>query len=89
MLVNLWVRDKRNGYVHQIGTDQHDSLELIDGKVEYTNLQCMCGTACDGEYEFAETPDIDDYVNITPEQLYLNRKMIHNDLIRKLKEERD
>ena len=83
MLMNIWVRDNLNGYIHQAGTDQHDSLELFDGKVEYVNLQCMCGTL-DGEYEFVETPNIDDYVSVTPEQLYLNREMIHKDLLKLL-----
>lgn len=81
MYVNLWVKDKSNGYVHQVGTDQHDSLELIHGKVEYINIQGMCGTY-GGEYEFVETPDTDGYVCVTSEQLYLNREMIHKDLVR-------
>lgn len=84
MLVNLWVRDKSNGYVHQVGTDQHDSLELINGKVEYVNIQGMCGTF-GGDYEFVEAPDPDGYVSVTPKQLYLNRKLIHKDLLKTLK----
>lgn len=84
MLVNLWVRDKRNGYIHQIGTEQHDSLELFDGKVEYVNLQCMAGTLGGGDYEFVEAPNLDNYVFVTPEQLYLNREMIHKDLLKLL-----
>ena len=32
------------------------------------------------EYEFVEAPDIDDYVSVTPEQLYLNRELVHKDI---------
>ena len=59
MLLNIWVKDKSNGYIHQVGTNAHDSLELIDGKVEYIDLQCMCGTL-DGEYVFVESGSADD-----------------------------
>lgn len=79
MLVNIWVKDNCTGYVHQVGTDPHDSLEFWDGVVEYVNQQCMEGTK-DGAYSFVEPPDIDDYVSVTPEQLMLNREMLHADL---------
>ena len=59
MLLNIWVKDKSNGYIHQVGTNALDSLELIDGKVEYIDLQCMCGTL-DGEYVFVESGSADD-----------------------------
>jgi hypothetical protein len=85
MIINLWVRNKINGNIHQVGTDQHDSLELIDGKVEFINLQCMCGTL-GGDYEFVKSPDLDEYVSVTPEQLYLNRELIHKDLLKQLEE---
>lgn len=89
MMMNLWVKDKSSGVIHQIGTDVHDSLVYIDGKVEYYNLQNGEGTMGDdlGGYEFVEQPDFngfDDYVSITPEQLYLNRKLIHKDLLNML-----
>lgn len=83
MLINIWVRDKCSGQVHQLGTDPHDSLEMFNGKVEYINLQCMCGTG-GGEYEFVEAPDLADYVPVTQEQLFLNRELIHKDLIKML-----
>lgn len=60
MLINLWVRDKSNGYIHQVGTDVHDSLELFNGKVEYHNLQNGCGTL--DEYEFIEAPEIAEHL---------------------------
>lgn len=62
--MNIWVRDKDGGKIHQVGTDIHDSLIFIDGKVEYCNLQNGGGTL--GGYEFVETPDLDDYVVVTP-----------------------
>ncbi len=64
MLINLWVRDKSNGQIHQVGTDVHDSIEFICGQVHYYNLQNGCGTL--DEYEWVVTPDIDDYVSLHP-----------------------
>lgn len=81
MLVNIWVKDTFNGNIHQVGTDVHDSLELFDGAVHYVNMQCMEGTL-GGGYEFVEAPDIDDYVSVTPEQLMLNRELIHKDIMK-------
>ena len=83
MLMNIWVREKSSGNIHQLGTDQHDSLEVFDGKVEYVNIQCMQGTL-GGEYEFVEAPDIDDYVLVTPDELRLNREQIHKELLKEL-----
>ena len=79
MLINLWVKDKSNGYIHQVGTDVHDSIEYLCGQVVYTNMQSTASTL--DEYEFVEAPDIDDYVSVTPEQLYLNRELVHKDII--------
>lgn len=78
MLINLWVRDKSDGTIHQVGTDVHDSLVFIDGKAEYENMQNCCGTAYDEEYgyEFIVPPDLDDYISVTPDELYLYRKEI-------------
>lgn len=39
MLINLWVKDKTNGHIHQVGTDTHDSVVFLDGQVTYYNLQ--------------------------------------------------
>lgn len=74
MLINLWVKDKRDGTIHQVGTDVHDSIEFIDGKVVYINMQSLCGTGADDPdgYEWVKPPDMDDYVSVTPEQLYIN-----------------
>jgi hypothetical protein len=85
MLMNIWVRDKESGTIHQVGTDVHDGLELLDGKVEYYNIQNGCGTL-GGVYEFVEAPDLDDYIRVTPEQLYLNRELVHEELLKMLKE---
>lgn len=79
MLMNLWVRDKSNGEVHQVGTDPHDSLDFINGRVHYHNLQNGCGTF--DEYEWVEAPDMDDYVSVTPDQLYVNKELIHRDFL--------
>jgi hypothetical protein len=87
MLMNIWVRDKSNGIIHQVGTSVHDSLELIGGAVHYYNLQNGDGTG--GGYEFVEAPDLDDYVRVTPDELYLNREMVHEELLKMLDTKRD
>ena len=39
-LCRLWVKDKQGGRVHEVGTEQHDSLWVdSDGCVHYHNLQ--------------------------------------------------
>lgn len=80
MLVNIWVRDNCTGYVHQVGTDPHDSLELWNGVVQYINLQCMEGTM-GGGYSFVEPPDMDGYVSVTPEQLMMSREALRNAML--------
>lgn len=85
MLMNIWVKDNMTGHVHQVGTDPHDSLEFWDGVVEYVNQQCMEGTK-DGAYSFVKTPDVDDYVSVTPDVLRVNREYLHKDVLRMLEE---
>lgn len=36
--------------------------------------------------EFVDAPDLDDYVSVTPEQLWLNRELVHRDLLKRLVE---
>lgn len=83
MLMNIWVRDTASGRVHQVGTDPHDSLEMFFGVVHYVNMQCMEGTL-GGGYEFVEAPDVDDYVSVTPDELMINRELLHKDFQAKL-----
>ena len=78
MLINLWVRDKTTGSVHQVGTNEHDSIEFLAGQVVYENMQNSMSTLDD--YEFVDPPDIDAYVSVTPEELFINERLIHNDL---------
>lgn len=81
MLVNIWVKDNCTGNVHQVGTDPHDSLDSLDGKVEYYNLQNGDGTPTG--YSFVPPPDgydMDDYVSVTPDVLLMNRQLIHHDM---------
>lgn len=80
MLINLWVKDKETNTVHQVGTDVHDSIVYLDDEVIYANMQNSASTL--DIYEFVEPPDLDDYVSVTPEELYLNRELIHKDLLR-------
>ena len=38
------VKDRATGYVHIVGTNCHDSLEIVNGHLDYLNLQCCEGT---------------------------------------------
>lgn len=92
MLINLWVKDKRDGTIHQVGTDVHDSIEFLDGEVVYINMQNFSGTGFDDDpdgYKWVEPPDLDDYVSVTPEQLYLNRELVHKELMEMLIKEKE
>ncbi len=79
MLMNIWVKDKSSGKVHQVGTDVHDSLEVIDGVIIYRNLQN--GEISGGDYEFVDAPDSDEFVSVTPDQLMLNRELVHKEVL--------
>ena len=46
----------------------------------------MAGTL-DDEYKFITPPDPDGYVCVAFDELYLNNKLLHKDLMKKLKEE--
>lgn len=47
------VRDKNTGVCHIVGQDIHDALEIENGAIHYTNIQCMSGTRFDDAgYEF-------------------------------------
>lgn len=36
----IYVKDRQTGYIHIVGTDQHDRLYLDDsGNIQYMNLQ--------------------------------------------------
>lgn len=49
--VLIYVKDKETGYIHIVGTNQHDRLYLDDdGKIQYMNLQN--GGTTEGDYEF-------------------------------------
>lgn len=84
MLCNIWVEDTFSGTVHQVGTDPHDSLMLLEGAVHYENLQN--GGTLGGEYKFIEAPELEGYEIVTPDILRINRNLIHRDLLRKLEE---
>ena len=87
MLINLWVKDKRDGHIHQVGTDVHDSVVFLGGEPRYYNLQNGDGTGEGDEYgyEWVEPPDVDDYVSVTPDELFLNRELVHKDVVEIIK----
>lgn len=88
MLINLWVKNKITGEIHQAGTDPHDSINFICGQVVYYNLQNGCGTL-GGEYEWVDPPDLDDYVSVTQEELWINRKLLHGDVLKMIEERKE
>lgn len=58
--LRLYIRDKRSGETHLIGSDVHDRLYVGgDGIVRYENLQNGDGTMISpgGGYEFVPTPE--------------------------------
>lgn len=49
----IFVRDKETGYIHIVGTDQHDRLYLDEnGNIQYLNLQNGGTTEGNYDYEF-------------------------------------
>ena len=86
MLMNLWVKDKTIGTIHQVGTDVHDSIIFLNGQPCYYNMQNGGGTL--GEYEWVEAPDLDDYVSVTPDELFLNKQLVHKELMKIIKKRR-
>lgn len=49
----IFVRDKETGYIHIVGTDQHDRLYLDEnGNIQYLNLQSGGTTEGNYDYEF-------------------------------------
>lgn len=87
MLINLWVKDKNDGRIHQVGTEVHDSVEYLDGDVIYVNMQSSASTLDD--YEWVEPPDTDSFIAVTPDELRINRELIHKDLINVLETKRE
>lgn len=53
-LIDIYVRDKSTGEIHRVGDNRHDSLDVVNGKVLYYNLQNGCGTPY-LEYEFVNS----------------------------------
>lgn len=51
--VLIYVKDKETGYIHIVGTDQHDRLYLDEnGNIQYLNLQNGGTTEGNYDYEF-------------------------------------
>ena len=51
MSARLFIRDNTNGKVREYGTNRHDALVVINGKLEYHNLQNGDGTLGGSEEE--------------------------------------
>lgn len=53
-MFNVYIKDRDTGHIHRLGEDRHDLLEVVNGTVQYYNLQNGGGTSPDGDgtYEF-------------------------------------
>lgn len=65
----IYVRDKQTGYIHIVGTDQHDRLYLDDnGNIQYMNLQNCGTTECDYEFVLDEQEHNQNNLTFTKEE---------------------
>ncbi len=57
-VVRLYVKDNETGYIHEVGSNIHDRLIIIDGALHYYNYQNGCGTygnkLYSGTYSFCD-----------------------------------
>ena len=60
MMIKLFVKDRCGGYVHEIGTNEHDSLILENGCLYYYNLQNGEGSLSDYEFVNEDGSAIED-----------------------------
>ena len=60
--MKLFVKDITTGRIHQVGTDRHDSLMIVDGGLYYYNLQNGEGTY-GGGYQFCNETGNTDFYN--------------------------
>lgn len=51
--MKIYVKDMMTNRFHEVGTDRHDSLLIVDGGLQYYNLQCGEGTQF-GSYKFCD-----------------------------------
>jgi hypothetical protein len=60
----------------------------MNGSVEYYNMQNGCGTFGEDGYKFVDPPlnEKDEYVEVTPDVLRVNKKMIHHDLVKAIED---
>lgn len=67
--VLIYVKDKETGYIHIVGTDQHDRLYLDDsGNIQYMNLQNGCTTEEDYEFVLDEQGHNQNNLTFTKEE---------------------
>ena len=59
-IMKIYVKDISSNVVHEVGSDRHDSLMLIDGGLFYYNLHNGEGTY-DGGYKFCDKNGNTDY----------------------------
>ena len=67
--MKIYVKDMASNVVHEVGSDRHDSLMLIDGGLYYYNLQCGEGTYGSG-YKFCDENGNTDYDNEELDNFY-------------------
>lgn len=60
--MKIYVKDMLTNHFHEVGSDRHDSLLIVNGGLQYYNLQCGEGTEF-GDYKFCDkngNTDFDD-----------------------------
>ena len=67
----IYVKDLFNGFVHEVGSNCHDSLILIDGGLFYHNLQNGDGTYKCGNYKFCDKTGNTEYNNDYSDNYYM------------------
>ena len=68
-IMKLYVKDMASNVIHEIGSDRHDSLMLIDGGLFYYNLHNGEGTY-GGGYKFCDKNGNTDYDNEEQDNFY-------------------
>lgn len=76
LTINLWVRDKTTGHVHQVGTDRSDALVFLSGAPHYYNAKSGKSTMCG--YEWVDPELMSDGVVLT-DCVGKNLKMLINE----------
>ena len=67
--MKIYVKDMASNVIHEVGSDRHDSIMLIDGGLFYYNLHNGEGTY-GGGYKFCDKNGNTDYGNEEQDNFY-------------------